>query len=219
MHPTKLATATRPCSDRDDRFPASGVRRARAQGEPGAEALPANSANVSVGERLAELFASASREGRYGPDHAGLARVAHIPPSRDIRAEARRIVPYLHMFSAFVAPSGTTRGEVVRGLVPLVSRLGGHVIDPSLGAPSIDTVRLASALADVLVTWDGDRRVIEPRFVLVGDDPPAHPSGVVRGNVVVLDPLGGTGEPGFGATVVWLSGVRVGHVLGCATLP
>jgi len=178
--------------------------------------------SASVTRALAELYEATTRAHGYGPAHAGFVKHVALSPARDIRAEVARILPFLRDFSRFVVPAAATRGELLRGLVPLAERLGACRVDTALGAPALETVRLLSAFADVLTTWDGDRKTYEPRFVLVGDEPwePSRHNGpLVRGHVVVLDPLGPTGEPGLGATLVWLSGVRVGRASPHATVP
>lgn len=136
-------------------------------------------------ERLVETYTRSASLGLYGAFQVGFARSFRMPPDQDVLVSARSMVPFWERFVLVKHPEVSTRGELLRGLAPLVARLGIDV-----EARQIETVRLLSALAEVLYS-DVDGRLIPwPRHVFVGDDPTFHPR-YQRSHLVVIDPRPG----------------------------
>jgi len=160
----------------------------------------------SATQRLMETYETGASLGHYGPFQVGFARSYELSRERDVRVSARALVPYWDRFEPAPHPVVSTRGELLRALAPFVAHLGVDV-----EARHIETVRLLSALAEVLYS-DVDGRLIPwPRFVFLGEDPTFHPR-YKRTHLVVLDPRGETSSEGARAEVgelVWLLGTRL----------
>lgn len=198
---------------RDTAEPASERRvPPRTQAASGTVKVAPVALRKSATQRLMETYETGASLGHYGPFQVGFARSYELSHERDVRVSARALVPYWDRFQPAPHPAVSTRGELLRALAPFVAHLGVDV-----EARHIETVRLLSALAEVLYS-DVDGRLIPwPRFVFLGEDPTFHPR-YKRTHLVVLDPRGQTSSEGARAEMgelVWLSGTRLGSGNAC----